>query len=114
MIFAIGKGLCGGDGDRISGVHAHGIEILDGADDDDVVTHVTHHFEFVLFPSQHRFFDQSFVHWREIETAGEHFHQFFAIVGNAAATAAQRERWTNDDGETNFPGELKPIFQIID
>ncbi len=91
LVFAVGERLRRGDGDGVAGVHAHGIEVLDRADDDDVVFEVAHHLEFVLFPAEHRFFDQRFVDGREIEAAGEDFHQLFAVVGDAAAGAAQRE-----------------------
>jgi hypothetical protein len=39
-------------------VHAHGIEVLDGADDDDVVVHVAHHLQLELLPPQHRLLDE--------------------------------------------------------
>jgi hypothetical protein len=34
----------------------------------------------------------AFVDGREIKAAGEHFHQLFAVVGDAAAGAAEGER----------------------
>ena len=53
---------------------------------------VAHHLELVFFPSQHRLFDQRFVHRREIQTARQDFHQFFAVVSDAAARPAESER----------------------
>ncbi len=85
LVFAIGERLRRSDGDRIAGVHAHGIEVLDRADDDDVVFRVAHHLKLVFFPAEHRFFDQRFVHRREIEAASQNFQQLFAVVGDAAA-----------------------------
>ena len=95
-------------------MHAHGVEVFDRADDDDVVLSVAHHLQLVLFPSEHRFFDQALMHGREIEAAGEHFHQLFAVVGDAAAGAAERKRGTNDDREPDLAGELDAIFQVVD
>ena len=46
------------NGDRVAGVHAHRVEVFDGADDDDVVVQVAHHLHLVFFPAQDRFFDQ--------------------------------------------------------
>ena len=40
------------------GVHAHGVEVLDGADDHAVVRVVTHHLEFELLPALDRLLDQ--------------------------------------------------------
>src|SRR5208283_1550132 len=74
LILAIGERLRRGDGDGVSGVHAHGIEVFNRADDDDVVFGVAHHLEFVLFPAEDGFFDQALMHGREIEAAGENLH----------------------------------------
>ena len=54
------------------------------------------------------------MHRRQIETAGEHFHQFFAVVGDAAARAAQSERWANDDREADLAGKLDAVFKVAD
>ena len=113
LIFAVGKRLRRGDGDGIAGMHAHGIEVLDRADDDDVIFQIAHHLELIFLPPQNRFFDQRFVHRREIESAGQHFQQLFAVVSDAAAAAAQRERRTHDDREANLAGEFQTVFQIV-
>ena len=34
LVFAVGEGLGRGHRDGVAGVHAHGVEVLDGADDD--------------------------------------------------------------------------------
>jgi hypothetical protein len=52
LVFAVGECLYGCDGDGISGVDAHGIEVFDGADDDAVVGAVTHDFHFEFFPAE--------------------------------------------------------------
>ena len=61
LVFAIGEGLGGRDGDGIAGVHAHGIEVLDGTDDDDVVGEIAHDFELEFFPAERALFDEHFV-----------------------------------------------------
>ena len=85
LIFAIGQRLRGRDGDGIAGVHAHGIEVFDGADDDGVVGQVAHHFELEFFPAEHALFDQDFVNGRKVEAALQNLDQIFAVVGDAAA-----------------------------
>ena len=114
LILAIGKRLRRGDGDRIAGMHAHGIEVLDRADDDDVIFQITHHLEFVFFPSQNRLFDQRFVDGREIESAGQHFQHLFAVVSDAAAAAAQGERRPHNDRKPDLAGKFQAVFQIVD
>ena len=43
---------------RIAGVHAHRVDVFDGADDDGVVGGVAHHFHLELFPAQQGFVDR--------------------------------------------------------
>ena len=114
LIFAVGERLRGRDGDGVAGVHAHGIEVLDGADDDDVVGEIAHQLQLVFLPAEHRLFQQHFVDRREIEAAREQFQQLFAVVGNAAAGAAERERGTQNDREADLAAEVDPVFQIVD
>ena len=58
-------------------------------------------------------FDQRFVHRREIEAARQHFQQLFAVVGDAAAGAAERERRTKDDRKSDLARELSPSFRLL-
>jgi len=95
-------------------VYAHGIEVLDGADDDDVVGQIAHHLQLVFFPTQNRFFDQHFVDGRKVQPPSQDLQQFFAIVGKAAAAAAQRERRANDRREPNLDGKLQAVLQVVD
>ena len=46
------------DGDRVAGVHAHRVEVLDRADDHDVVGLVAHDLELELVPAAHRLLDE--------------------------------------------------------
>ncbi len=92
LIFLVGERLRGGHGDGVAGVHAHGVEILDGADDHEVVAVVAHHFEFVFFPAEHGFFDQRFVHRAHVQRVSDGFGKLLAVVGDRSARAAQRER----------------------
>ena len=90
LIFFVGQCLRRRHGDRVAGMHAHRIEILDGADDHHVVLVVAHHFEFELFPAEHRFFDQHFMHRRELKPACTISLNSSGVVGDVAAAAAQR------------------------
>ncbi len=50
--------LRGRDGDGVAGVHAHGVHVLDGADDDHVVGQVAHDLQLKLLPAQQAALDQ--------------------------------------------------------
>src|SRR5690606_13478190 len=52
LVFAVGQGHGRGDGDRVAGVDADRIEVLDGADDHGVVVLVAHHLQLVFLPAQ--------------------------------------------------------------
>ena len=61
LVFAIGERHRRRHGDRIAGVHAHRIEVLDRADDHDVVVVVAHDLELELLPPEHALLDQHLV-----------------------------------------------------
>ena len=63
LVLAVGERHRRGDGDRVAGVHAHRVDVLDRADDDHVVAAVAHQLELVLLPAEHRLLDQHLVRW---------------------------------------------------
>jgi len=69
-------------------VDAHGVEVLDRADDDDVVCLVSHHLELVLLPPEDRLLDEDPVDGGELEAACDDFLELFDVVGDAAAGSA--------------------------
>src|SRR6516162_8343530 len=52
--YSVGERHRGGDGDRVAGVHAHRVDVLDRADDHDVVIGVAHQLELELLPADDR------------------------------------------------------------
>ena len=78
---------------------AHRVEVLDGADDDALVLMVTHHFHLVFLPTQEALLDEDLVDGRGVEAGLGHALELFAIVGDAAAGAAERVGRTDDDRE---------------
>ena len=77
LIFLVGQRLRGRDGDRVARVNAHRVEILDRADDHDVVVLVAHHLHLVLFPADDRFLDEHLVDGRLVEAAA---HQLVELA----------------------------------
>ena len=59
------QGLAGSHGDGVARVDAHGIEILDGADDDAIAGRVAHDLHLDLFPALDGLLDQDFRLGRE-------------------------------------------------
>ncbi len=96
LIFLVGQRQGRRHRHRIAGMHPHRVDILDRADDDAVVVFVAHDFELVLLPAEHRFLDQHLTHRRGAQAAADDFLEFFRVVGDAAAGAAQREGRPDD------------------
>ena len=67
LIFLVGERLRRRHRDRVARMHAHRVEILDRADDHDVVRHVAHHFELEFLPALDRLLDQHLVVGRQLE-----------------------------------------------
>lgn len=96
LVFLVGQRLRRRHGDRVASVHAHGVQVLDGADDDAVVRLVADDFHLVLLPAEQRFLDQQLIGRRRFQAALADGLELFGVVGNAAARAAQREAGADD------------------
>ena len=77
-----------------------GSNVFNGADDDAVVGLVAHDFHLEFLPAEERFLDEDFRDGRKFHAAFGQFVEFLAVVGDAAAGAAERERGPDDDGKT--------------
>src|SRR6516164_1252578 len=96
LILLVGQGQGRRDRDRIAGVDAHGVDVLDGADDDAIVRMVANHLHFVFFPTEQRLLDEDLAEGREGEAALDRLDQLGARGCNAAAFAAKGEGGAND------------------
>jgi len=99
LVFAIRQRLRRRNRDRIARVNAHRIEVLDRADDHDVVGCVAHHFEFVFLPAENALFDQALVTRGLAQCPLDEFVELLIHERDAAASAAEREARPDDRGE---------------
>ena len=108
LVFLVGQCLSRSNRDGVAGVHTHGVEVFDGADDDAVIVTIPHHFHLVLFPADQGFIDQQFLGRREIQTTFADFDELFRVVGDTTARTTHGEGGADDTGESNlllnFPG----------
>ncbi len=105
LVLAVGQGLNRGDGDRVTRVNTHGIEILDGANDDCVAGLVAHHLELVFLPAQDRLFDEDLPHGGEFETVTGFFEKLLLVVGNPCAAATENERRSDHQRIADIGGD---------
>ena len=77
--------------DRIAGVDAHRVEVLDRADHDHVVGGVAHHLELVLLPPDHAAIDEDLRDGRGVQSPAHQALELLRVVGDAAAGAAESE-----------------------
>ena len=69
-------------------MHAHRVEVLDGADDDRVVGQIAHHLHLVFLPAEHAFLDKHLVDGGELEAPPQQGVHLLGVVGQAATGAA--------------------------
>ncbi len=101
LVFLVGEGLRRRHGDGVARVHAHGVEVLDCTDDDAVVLAVAHHLHLEFLPAQHRFFQQHLVGRGRVQAPFAHLDELLAVVGDAAAAAAEGEGRPHDGGKSD-------------
>ena len=98
LVFPIGEGLGGSHGDRITGVHPHGVKVFDAAHDHHVVGGVTHHLQLKLLPAEQGLLNQDLGYGAGLEAALADGPEFLGVVGNPSPRTAQGEGRANDAG----------------
>ena len=104
LIERVGERLRRRDRHRVAGVDAHRVDVLDRADDHDVVVAVAHHLELELAPAEHRLLDQDLVDRARREALGNDPEQLGRVVPDPAPVAAERERRADDRRQLDLAG----------
>ncbi len=99
LVERVGQRLRRRHRDRVAGVDAHRVDVLDRADDHHVVVAVAHHLELELAPADHRLLDQDLVDRARGEPLGDDLAQLGLGVPDAAALAAHGEGRADDRGQ---------------
>ncbi len=82
-------------------MHAHRVQILDGADNDHVVSKVTHDLQLILLPAQQRLLNQDLARQRGSQPGVADLFKLLRVVSNATASTAKSEGGPDDDGEVS-------------
>ena len=109
----IGERLRRRHGDGVTGMHAHGVKVLDGTDDDAVVLFVTDHFHLVFFPAQQGLVDQQLVGGRQVQTTLADFLEFFPVIRNTTAGATHGETGADNAGKTQVFQGRAGFFHVM-
>ena len=92
-------------------MHTHRIEVLDRADDHDVVGVVAHDLELELFPTHDRLLDEDLRdRARGQAPFGDGAH-LVRRVGEAGATTAEDERCPHDERVADLLGDLHGVAE---
>ncbi len=94
-------------------MYAHGIDVLDRADDDAVVVVVADHLHLVLFPAEHGFLEQHLVGGRSVQAARHRALEFLAVIGDAPAAAAEGKGRPDDGREADFRLHRERFFHAM-
>ena len=105
LVLAIGERLRRCDGDRVAGMHSHGVDVLDGAHDDGVVVPVAHDLHLELFPADDALLDEYLAHGRQRDSVCHDVAKLIDVVGDAATGAPHRERRANHARKSHLGGD---------
>ena len=102
LVLGVGEGQRRRDGDAVAGVDSHGVDVLDGADDDHVVRVVAHDLELELVPADDGLLEQDLRDRAEREPLLADADEALGVVGDAAAGAAERVRRADDERQAEL------------
>src|SRR3546814_523542 len=96
LIFLVGERQRRRNGDAVTRVDAHRIDVLDRADDDGIVVPVADDLHLIFLPAEERLLDQHLGGGRGIKPPGHDADEILLVVGDAAAGAAKGEAGADD------------------
>ena len=109
----IGKRLSWCNGDGVSGVDTHWIEVLDGADNNTVTCGIAHDLHLNLFPTFNGLLYQHLVLWGKQEALLHNLYELFWSMCNAAARATKGEAWANDHRVSQLSNDALSVFHGV-
>ena len=99
--------------ERVAGVDAHRVDVFDKADGNQFIVRVADDFDFQLFPTGDRLFDQDFRNHRRGQPASDDGAEFLRVVRDPAAGSAHRVRRTHDAGVAEFFDDRFRFFHRV-
>ena len=113
LVFDIGKRLRGSNRDGVTGMHAHGVEVLDGAHDDAVAGAVAHDLHLEFLPSFDGFLDEHLAGRGKLQALRDDQAQLVLVVRDAAAGAAHGEARAQHDRVTQARHDFERVVDGI-
>src|SRR6266436_3075070 len=92
----------------------HRIEILNRADNHNVVRQIPHYLKLKLFPAEDRLFDQHLLNGRSCQATTHDLFELFRVVSNATAGASEGERRSNDGRVSRLFNQRLSIVPAVD
>ena len=114
LVFLVPKRLRRGSYDAVARMDADGIDIFHAANRDAVPLAIPEHFKFDFLIARHGFFDEALVHAAGLQARMGDLLQFFGIMGDAAASSAERIGRADDERIARVLAELQGLLHGVD
>ena len=106
LVLLVGERLSRRHRDAVARVDAHGVEVLDGADDDHVVVDVPHHLQLELLPALDGLLDEHLRDRASSKPCFQHGLVLILSVSHPASRAAKRVAGPDHDGKPQLTDGL--------
>ena len=94
-------------------MHTHRVEVLDRADDDDVVGVVAHHLELVFLPARDAALDEDLRDRARGESAFREVLHLLVVVRDPGAAPTEDVRGPDDDGIADLAADAQGVLQVV-
>ena len=113
LIFNVGQRHRWRNGDGVTCVDSHRINVFNRTDDHAIIGTIAHHFKFVLFPTSNRSFNQYFIDWTSQQAVRNNLFEVFFVMRDAGAATAQDVCRTNNGWQSNFVAHNQGLFHVV-
>ena len=113
LVLDVGQRLGRGHGDRVAGVHAHRVDVLDRADDHAVVGAVAHDLELELLPPGDRLLDEDLADRAGRDAGDGEAVELLGRGGDAGAATAEDVGRADDDRQPDLGGDGPGLVERV-
>jgi hypothetical protein len=113
LVLDVGQRLGRRHGDRVAGVHPHGVDVLDGADDHAVVGVIAHDLELVLLPAGDGLLDEDLADGAGGDAVGGEATELIGRGRDTGATTTEDVRRPDDGGQADVVDDGERLVEVV-
>ncbi len=113
LVFLVAQGLLRRHGNAVSRMDPHGVKVLDGTDDHNIILSIAHDLKLKFLPPYHRFLDEDLADHAALKPSLGKDLVLLYVIHNGSACPAKGVAWPDDEGKTDLLRHLSRVVHGV-